>query len=267
MNTSKNRSRILLGLLALALVLLLGQGALGPKTPSGALSSPALVSAQAETNEKDFKLLKVGTGGQNVREMQSVLKDLGYYEGNIDGNFSRVFEAAVKAFQKDFGLEENGRIDYALYALLMEDFSGFSPQTQTPSAKKTVRPSPSPSPAPDVTPLFVDRDGQYSDKEHVAAYLKAFGKLPSNYITKQEAQKLGWVSSYGNLWEVAPGKSIGGDRYGNYEGTLPQKSGRKYFECDIDFDGRYRNAQRIIYSNDGLVFYTKDHYETFEEIE
>ena len=113
---------------------------------------------------------------------------------------------------------------------------------------------------------FVVKGEWYSDKEHVAAYLKAFHELPGNYLTKKEAQQRGWVSSKGNLWDVAPGMSIGGDRFGNYEGLLPEKKGRQYYECDIDFDGSFRNAKRIIFSNDGLIFYTEDHYESFEEI-
>jgi len=112
----------------------------------------------------------------------------------------------------------------------------------------------------------VKEDGEYSDKDHVAEYLHQYGHLPSNYITKKEAEALGWDSRAGNLWKVAPGKSIGGSRFGNYEGFLPEKNGRKYFECDIDFDGGYRGAKRIIYSNDGLIFYTEDHYETFEQL-
>lgn len=110
----------------------------------------------------------------------------------------------------------------------------------------------------------VTEDGTYTSKEEVAEYLHQFNHLPDNYITKREAQDLGWVASKGNLWKVAPGKSIGGDRFGNYEGLLPTASKRKYFECDIDFDGKYRNAKRIIFSNDGLIYYTEDHYETFE---
>ena len=110
------------------------------------------------------------------------------------------------------------------------------------------------------------RGESYSDKEHVAAYLRAYGELPQNYITKKEAQALGWVSSKGNLWEVAPGKSIGGDYFGNYEKLLPEKKGREWHECDIDFDGSYRNAKRILFSSDGLIYYTDDHYETFTEV-
>lgn len=105
--------------------------------------------------------------------------------------------------------------------------------------------------------------GTYSSKEEVAAYLHQYGHLPSNYLTKKQAQELGWVASQGNLWEVAPGMSIGGDRFGNREGLLPEASGRKYYECDIDFDGSYRNGKRIVYSSDGLIYYTDDHYESF----
>ena len=104
----------------------------------------------------------------------------------------------------------------------------------------------------------------YTSKEEVAAYLHEYGHLPSNFITKRQAKEYGWVSSEGNLGDVAPGMSIGGDYFGNYEGTLPEAEDRDYYECDIDFDGTYRNAKRIIYSNDGLVYYTEDHYETFE---
>lgn len=110
----------------------------------------------------------------------------------------------------------------------------------------------------------VAEDGTYSTREEVALYLHLYGHLPENFITKQEAKALGWVSSEGNLWDVAPGMSIGGDRFGNYEELLPQKQGRTYYECDIDFDGGYRGGKRIVFSNDGLIYYTEDHYESFE---
>lgn len=109
-------------------------------------------------------------------------------------------------------------------------------------------------------------DGSYVTKEDVALYLYIYGHLPDNYITKKEAQELGWDSHKGNLHDVAPGKSIGGSHYGNYEGLLPEKEGRKYFECDLDYEGGYRGAKRLIYSNDGLIFYTEDHYKTFEQL-
>ena len=107
-------------------------------------------------------------------------------------------------------------------------------------------------------------DGQYSSKSEVGLYLYLYGKLPSNYITKKEAESLGWVSKEGNLWEVAPGMSIGGDKFGNYEGILPE--GKKYYECDIDYQGGYRGDKRIVYSTDGYIYYTEDHYESFEQL-
>ena len=106
-------------------------------------------------------------------------------------------------------------------------------------------------------------DGVYDSKEDVALYLHLYGHLPDNYITKKEAEALGW--SGGSLEPYAPGKCIGGSRFGNYGGLLPAAEGRKYTECDIDTLGaERRGAKRIVFSNDGLIYYTGDHYETFE---
>lgn len=112
--------------------------------------------------------------------------------------------------------------------------------------------------------LSVEESGEYTSKDEVSAYLYEFGHLPYNFITKKEAKALGWNSKEGNLEEVAPGKSIGGDYFGNYEEVLPEADGRTYHECDIDYEGGRRNAKRIVYSDDGLIYYTEDHYETFE---
>ncbi len=107
----------------------------------------------------------------------------------------------------------------------------------------------------------LDKDGTYTSKEDVALYLHQYGELPSNFITKKEAKKLGW--SGGSLEDYAPGKSIGGDTFGNREGVLPDYG--KYHECDIDTKGKKkRGAKRIVYSDDGRIYYTDDHYETFE---
>ncbi len=116
------------------------------------------------------------------------------------------------------------------------------------------------------TGLTVNEAGNYTSKEEVALYLHLYHKLPSNYITKKEAEAQGWDSKRGNLDEILPGMSIGGSTFGNYEGLLPAADGRKYYECDIDYGGGYRNAKRIIYSSDGLVFYTEDHYKSFEQL-
>ena len=111
----------------------------------------------------------------------------------------------------------------------------------------------------------IDIDGSYTTKEDVAAYIETYGTLPQNFITKKEARSLGWEG--GSLEPYAPGKCIGGDRFVNYEGLLPEADGRTYTECDIDTLGaESRGAKRIVFSNDGLIYYTEDHYETFEQI-
>lgn len=117
--------------------------------------------------------------------------------------------------------------------------------------------------APAAETPAIDEDGVYTTKDDVALYLHTYGHLPSNFITKKEAEKLGW--SGGSLEPYAPGKCIGGSHFGNYEGILPEKDGRSYTECDIDTLGAdKRGAKRIVFSNDGLIYYTEDHYETFE---
>ena len=116
---------------------------------------------------------------------------------------------------------------------------------------------------PAVEPAVIDENGIYTSKEDVALYLYTYGKLPNNFITKKEAQALGWPG--GSLEPYAPGKCIGGDRFGNYEGLLP--TNHKYTECDIDTLGaKSRGAKRIVFSNDGLIYYTDDHYESFTQL-
>ena len=110
---------------------------------------------------------------------------------------------------------------------------------------------------------LLDIDGVYDSAEDVALYLYTYGELPCNFITKAEAKDLGW--SGGSVEQYAPGMCIGGDRFGNYEGLLPKVKGRSYYECDIDTLGEdSRGAKRLVYSNDGLIYYTPDHYESFE---
>ena len=111
--------------------------------------------------------------------------------------------------------------------------------------------------------LWLDPDGSYTTKEDVALYIHLYGQLPGNFMTKNEARDLGWEG--GGLESYAPGMCIGGDRFGNYEGLLPDADGRRWTECDIDTLGaKSRGAKRIVFSNDGLIYYTEDHYETFE---
>ena len=110
----------------------------------------------------------------------------------------------------------------------------------------------------------IDENGVYTSKDEVALYIHTYGKLPQNFITKAKAQELGWEG--GPLWDYAPGKSIGGDVFSNREGLLPKKDGRKWYECDIDYDGGSRGAKRIVFSNDGLIYYTEDHYESYTQL-
>lgn len=125
-----------------------------------------------------------------------------------------------------------------------------------------------PDSAPDgeeAEPAPLPEDGAYTTKEDVALYIHTYGRLPDNFITKKEAQDLGW--SGGSLEPYAPGRNlcIGGSRFGNYEGLLPEARGRTYTECDIDTLGaKSRGAKRIVFSNDGLIYYTEDHYGSFE---
>ena len=104
------------------------------------------------------------------------------------------------------------------------------------------------------------------EPQAIADYIFKHGRLPDNFITKKEAQNLGWDSSWNYVSDVAPGKSIGGDRFGNYEGLLPSKKGRQWYEADCYYTKGKRNAYRILYSNDGLVYYTDDHYESFTQM-
>lgn len=121
---------------------------------------------------------------------------------------------------------------------------------------------------PSETPKPTETEFQLpvTDPQKIVNYLSIYGELPENFITKREAKDLGWDSRYNYVGEVAPGKSIGGDYFGNYDGQLPSKKGRKWYECDVNYRGKKRGAERLIYSNDGLYYYTNDHYQTFTQM-
>ncbi len=133
-----------------------------------------------------------------------------------------------------------------------------APPEQTPAPT----PEPAQTEAPEETPPA--ESGSYTEVDDVAYYLHTYGHLPDNYLTKSEAEDAGWVSYQGNLWDVAYGMSIGGDRYGNYDGRLPK--GERYYEADVNYDGGYRGGERIVYTEDGDIWYTSDHYESFERL-
>lgn len=108
-------------------------------------------------------------------------------------------------------------------------------------------------------------DGSYTSKDEVAAYLHSYGKLPSNYLTTEAAKALGWDGE-SDLWAVQSGASIGGDEYGNHAGLLPSADGRTWKQCDVGYNGGTRGPERLVYSSDGLIYYSPDRFTTFEEI-
>ena len=105
-----------------------------------------------------------------------------------------------------------------------------------------------------------------TDARTVARYLLQHQQLPSYYISKNDARRRGWDPAKGNLCEVLPGKAIGGDRFGNREKRLPQRSGRLWYEADVNYRCGHREADRLVYSSDGLVYITTDHYRSFKQV-
>ncbi len=147
-----------------------------------------------------------------------------------------------------------------------EQADGPSPELLEPAETPTPEPSAAPEPEPEPAGSaaeprpFLPMEGSYTTKEDVALYLFLYDRLPSNFITKREASDLGWTG--GSLEPYAPGKCIGGDYFSNYEGLLPE--GKRYTECDIDTLGaKKRGAKRIVFSDDGYIYYTDNHYESY----
>ena len=136
---------------------------------------------------------------------------------------------------------------------------GAAPAAQTAAPSREPAPAQAPLPA---SPA-ISEDGVYTTAEEVALYLYSFGHLPANFITKNEARKAGWEG--GSLEPYFPDMCIGGDRFGNREGLLPSADGRTWTECDINtLHASSRGAERLVFSNDGLIYYTGDHYESFQ---
>lgn len=158
------------------------------------------------------------------------------------------------------------RLTGALLALLLvfsvlSGCGGAAPDVPSSTAAPAAD-AVSPGESDKSSPAALDEGGEYTSAEDVALYLHLYAHLPQNFITKKDARALGWNG--GGLDDYADGKCIGGDRFGNYEGLLPDAPGREYHECDIDtLHAVSRGAKRIVYSNDGLIYYTEDHYESF----
>ncbi|MCX7204539.1 MAG: ribonuclease [Proteobacteria bacterium] len=103
---------------------------------------------------------------------------------------------------------------------------------------------------------------QTSELVEILSSLNQNGRLPAKFVTKREAQAAGWRPG-SSLWQSLPGKSIGGDRFGNRENRLQRG---QYQEADLDYQGGKRGAKRIVFSKNGPRFITVDHYQTFTEV-
>ena len=142
--------------------------------------------------------------------------------------------------------------------------SAEAPDTAETPALTLVTASPEENAPPEESPSIAE-DGSYTTRDDVALYLHSYGHLPANFVTKGEARKAGWNG--GSLEDYFPGCSIGGDRFGNREGLLPAAPGRVWYECDINTLGASsRGVERIVWSNDGLIYYTGDHYGSFIQL-
>jgi len=172
-------------------------------------------------------------------------------------------DAAMSAVQDYESSSSSGEKEF-----LPPEASSDHTSVALPGSSEKEDPSPSDTPqeppaAPDYRPV---EGGYYYDLENVVRYLHFYGELPDNYITKNEARDLGWQG--GTPERFLEGSAIGGDKFGNREGLLPKQSGRSYTECDLNTIGAdSRGAERLVFSNDGLYFYTDDHYETFIEVQ
>lgn len=175
-------------------------------------------------------------------------------------SISETKEAAVETTSQISETEPSETTEETSQQITVKSETAAPPETTSAKTEKTT--------VTEITTekLSVEKDGSYTSPEDVAEYIHTFGTLPKNFITKDEAKALGWDNKKGNLWDIAEGKSIGGDYFGNYEGLLPKAKGRKYTECDVNYEGGYRGSERIIFSNDGLIYYTNDHYQTFTQL-
>ena len=164
--------------------------------------------------------------------------------------------------------DDAGTLGSAAQSEASVNSTGFDKTPSESPASSNIEDYSSTADEPDDAPIdaeaaALDEHGTYDSKDDVALFIHTYGHLPDNYITKQQAEDAGW--SGGSVEKYCPGKCIGGSRFGNFEGLLPDKDGRTWTECDINTLGASsRGAERIVFSNDGLIYYTPDHYESFE---
>jgi outer membrane biosynthesis protein TonB len=282
-NIYRWKKRILASLLMLLMTLNILTGCAPSATPgtrnaSATTASQELQSTAASAPESSVESLE-SEAAKNAEISESTVPQVTASKKSTSKDSSQKETASTEAAQKKNTAKKSTAKDSAQtgtkseksttkQTTTKESASEKSSSVKASSAKTSSTKTSSAKASSDSknTTSGITEDGAYTSKKEVALYLHTYGHLPNNYITKSEAESLGWDSKKGNLWDVAPGKSIGGSHFGNYEKQLPDAKGRKYSECDIDYDGTYRNAKRIIYSNDGLIFYTEDHYKTFEQL-
>ncbi|WP_334471765.1 ribonuclease domain-containing protein [Arsenophonus sp. PmNCSU2021_1] len=117
-----------------------------------------------------------------------------------------------------------------------------------------------------VAPTAVHNIDKLTAQQNVVNYLRQYHRLPDFYITKRKARQSGWDPRAGNLCQVMPGKAIGDDRYNNREKLLPAAPDRQWYEADINYHCGHRASDRLLYSSDGLIYVTLDHYKTFSRV-
>ena len=116
---------------------------------------------------------------------------------------------------------------------------------------------------PGKSSTFSGNIDELTEERKVIDYVKVNKQLPDYYLTKSEARNQGWIASKGNLCDVLPGRAIGGDKFSNREKTLPK--GEQYFEADVNYNCGHRNADRIVFTKNGEVWLTHDHYKSFQK--
>ncbi|MBQ9317912.1 MAG: hypothetical protein IJ203_13990 [Atopobiaceae bacterium] len=204
-----------------------------------------------------------GASSRNIRLIMGIIALLvgfavGWFANNGSGDTTAPADVVQQQVQERSGSDQQTDTDDAQASMQTDASSSDGADAQqTEAGTQTTTSERGPT---------IDEDGWYTTKEEVALYIHTYGRLPGNFISKTKARDRGWVASEGNLDEVCPGMSIGGSRFYNDDGQLPDKKGRQWTECDINYHGGHRGAERIVFSNDGLIFYTADHYETFEQL-
>lgn len=231
-------------------------GAQTPETRATAVEASGAGTSSAETPETKAATVEAsgaGTSGAEMPETQAVVEASG---GGASGTETPETKAAMEASGAGTSGAKTPETKAAAEASQTGTSGAETPETQIvgdPTQKDE------PNDLRTEQKASIDEEGSYTTAEDVSLYLHTYEKLPNNFITKKEANALGW--SGGSLEPYAPGKCIGGDKFGNYEGVLPDGS---YHECDIDTLGaKSRGAKRLVYSEDGRIYYTEDHYTTF----